>query len=38
MTYQIIAILILVAFYTFYFAKIIIQKSSRLRQTKWGLK
>lgn len=37
MIYQIIAILILVAFYTFYFAKIVIQKKQSIKTNQMGI-
>lgn len=37
MSYQIIAILILVTFYTFYFAKIIIQKQQSIKTNQMGI-
>ncbi|MBQ2800734.1 MAG: hypothetical protein IJF03_05025 [Lachnospiraceae bacterium] len=37
MVYQIIAILILLTFYTFYFAKIIIQKKQSIKTNQMGI-
>lgn len=37
MVYQIIAILILITFYTFYFAKIIIQKKQSIKTNQMGI-
>lgn len=37
MIYQIIAIIILVAFYMFYFAKIVIQKKQSIRTNQMGI-